>query len=92
MLTTWSSLEGYTFNNKTIKINFVVHFICLSFTCILRCTRSAQKGTRTPRAVTLIGTQDIFRNNCVLYSAHLEEHFGTSLGEWGGGGGFAMVA
>ena len=85
MLTIWSSLQEYTFNNMTIKRQFVVHLRCLSFSWTLRCTVSARKGARTPRAITLIGTQDISGNNCVLYSAHPEEHFGTGLGElWGG--------
>ena len=43
------------------------------------------EGYPTPRAVTLSGTQDISGNNCVSYSAHPKEHFGTSLDEiWGG--------
>ena len=85
MLTIRSSLQEYTFSDTTIKRHFVVYLICLPISCTLKCTVSARKGTRTPRAVTLLGTQDISGNNCFVYSAHPEEHFGTSLDElWGG--------
>lgn len=47
---------------------------------------SARKGYRTPRAITVVGTQDIPGNNFVSHSGHPKEHFGTSLDElWGGG-------
>ena len=85
MLTIWSGLQVDACNNMTIKRQFAVHLVCLFFSCTSRLHGQCAEGYPTPRAVTLSGTQDISGNNCVSYSAHPKEHFGTSLDElWGG--------